>query len=118
MRCFQGRLFTVDGMIEDETPLKKEIYELIRYYVTTSVARRIEHILQAIKQACASEPPEIQTDRIHVKNGTYFIDGHFTSEKEYCMNRLPVAYVPDAAAPTRWLQFLDELLYLETFRIA
>ena len=59
MRCFQGRLFTVDGMIEDETSLKKEIYELIRCYVTTSVARRIEHILQAIKLACASEPPEI-----------------------------------------------------------
>lgn len=42
MRCFQGRLFTVDGMVEDEAPLKKEIYEQIRYYATTSVARRIE----------------------------------------------------------------------------
>ena len=71
MRCFQGRLFTVDGMVEDEAPLKKEIYEQIRYYATTSVARRIEHIMQAIKLACASEPPEIQTDRIHVRNGTY-----------------------------------------------
>ena len=49
MRCFQGRLFTVDGMVEDEAPLKKEIYEQIRYYATTSVARRIEHIMQAIK---------------------------------------------------------------------
>ena len=111
MRCFQGRLFTVDGMIEDEAPLKKEIYEQIRYYATTSVARRIEHIVQAIKLACASEPPEIQTDRIHVRNGTYFADGHFTPEKEYCMNRLPIAYVSDAPAPTRWLQFLNELLY-------
>ena len=106
MRCFQGRLFTVDGMIEDEAPLKKEIYEQIRYYATTSVARRIEHIMQAIKLACASEPPEIQMDRIHVRNGTYFADGHFTPEKEYCMNRLPIAYVSDAPAPTRWLQFL------------
>jgi putative DNA primase/helicase len=111
MRCFQGRLFTVDGMVEDEAPLKKEIYEQIRYYATTSVARRIEHIMQAIKLACASEPPEIQTDRIHVRNGTYFADGHFTPEKEYCMNRLPIAYVSDAPAPTRWLQFLNELLY-------
>ena len=49
MRCFQGRLFTVDGMVEDEAPLKKEIYEQVRYYATTSVARRIEHIMQAIK---------------------------------------------------------------------
>ena len=74
MRCFQGRLFTVDGMIEDEAPLKKEILnEQIRYYATTSVARRIEHIMQAIKLACASEPPEIQMDRIHVRNGTYFL---------------------------------------------
>ena len=113
MRCFQGRLFTVDGMIKDEAPLKKEIYEQIRYYATTSVARRIEHIMQAIKLACASEPPEIQTDRIHVRNGTYFADGHFTPEKEYCMNRLPIAYVPEAPAPTRWLQFLNELLYEE-----
>ena len=96
-----------------ETPLKKEIYEQIRYYATTSVARRIEHIVQAIKLACASEPPEIQTDRIHVRNGTYFVDGHFTPEKEYCMNRLPIAYVPEAPAPTRWLQFLNELLYEE-----
>ena len=111
MRCFQGRLFTVDGMVEDEAPLKKEIYEQIRYYASTSVARRIEHIVQAIKLACASEPPEIQTDRIHVRNGTYFVDGHFTPEKEYCMNRLPIAYVPDVPAPTRWLQFLNELLY-------
>ena len=37
MRCFQGRLFTVDGMIENEAPLKKEIYEQVRYYATTSV---------------------------------------------------------------------------------
>ncbi len=64
MRCFQGRLFTVDGMVEDEAPLKKEIYEQIRYYATTSVARRIEHIMQAIKLACASEAAG-DSDRPH-----------------------------------------------------
>ena len=114
MRCFQGRLFTVDGMIEDEAPLKKEIYEQVRYYATTSVARRIEHIMQAIKLACASEPPEIQTDRIHLQNGTYFLDERgFVPEKELCLNRLPVEYQPDAPAPTKWLEFLDGLLIPE-----
>ena len=24
---------------------------------------------------------------------TYFVDGHFTPEKEYCMNRLPIFFV-------------------------
>ena len=56
-------------------------------------------------------PPEIQTDRIHVANGTYFPEGRFTEEKEYCMNRLPVAYNPQAPAPERWVSFLDGLLY-------
>jgi putative DNA primase/helicase len=47
------------------------------------------------------------------KHGTYFLDGHFVPDKEYCMKRLPVAYQPDAPAPTRWLQFVEELLYPE-----
>ena len=68
-------------------------------------------LLQVIKLSCLSDPPEIQTDRIHVANGTYFTDGRFLPEKEYCMNRLPVTYDPDAPKPVRWLQFVNELLY-------
>lgn len=113
MRCFHDRLFTVDGMIDDEAAIKKEIYELVRAYVQSNVARKIDQLLQTIKLSCASEPPEIQTDRIHVANGTYFLDSSFTPDKEYCMNRLPVVYQPDAARPARWLQFLEELLYTE-----
>lgn len=113
MKCFRDRLFTVDGMIEDETTLKKEIYELVRDYLKSSVARKTDLLLQAVKLACASEPPEIQTDRIHVANGTYFMDGRFVSDKEYCLNRLTVAYQPNAPKPTQWLQFVSELLYPE-----
>ena len=51
-----------------------------------------------------------QIDRIHVSNGTYFIDGSFTVVKSYCNNRLTVAYNPDAPTPKKWLQFLSELL--------
>ena len=28
-----------------------------------------------------------------------------------CMNRLPVAYDPDASGLVRWLQFVNELIY-------
>ena len=111
MKCFHDKLFTVDGIIDDESGLKSEIYGLIRRYVTSSVARKIDMLLQVIKLSCLSDPPEIQTDRIHVANGTYFTDGRFFPEKEYCMNRLPVAYDPDAPKPVRWLQFVNELLY-------
>ena len=57
-------------------------------------------------------PPE--TDRIHLANGTLFLDGTFTEGKQEIVRcRLPVAYNPDAPTPTRWLAFLDGLLYPE-----
>ena len=55
-----------------------------------------------------------QLDRIHLQNGTYFLDEQgFVLEKELCLNRLPVEYQPDAPAPTKWLEFLDGLLIPE-----
>ncbi len=55
-----------------------------------------------------------QLDRIHLQNGTYFLDERgFVPEKELCLNRLPVEYQPDAPAPTKWLEFLDGLLIPE-----
>ena len=53
-------------------------------------------------------------DRIHLANGTLFLDGSFTEGKPDIVRcRLPVAYNPDAPTPTRWLAFLDGLLYPE-----
>ena len=39
---------------ENEAPLKKEIYEQVRYYATTSVARRIEHIMTSLTVSIAA----------------------------------------------------------------
>ena len=64
-----------------------------------------------------SEELPVQADRIHVKNGTLFLDGSFTEEKEFCLNRLPVTYQKDAPKPMRWLQFLTELLEEEDIPI-
>lgn len=54
-----------------------------------------------------------QTDRIHVANGTLYLDGTFSEEKQACRNRLKVAYHTDAPQPENWLRFLDDLLELE-----
>ena len=35
------------------------------------------------------------------------------SDKELCLNRLPVEYQADAAPPIQWLKFLDELVDFE-----
>ncbi len=113
MRCIHDHFYTVDGLVTDESRIKRDIFYEINEYLDSGVARKVDHLFNALKMAAYSEPMPLQTDRIHVANGTYHMNGTFTENKEFCMNRLAVKYVPDAPPPARWLQFLSELLYEE-----
>ena len=110
MKCVRGRLFTVDGLIEDEGQIGNLILEEISGCLTSGLSKVVANLLASIKLQAYSPPLPIETDRIHVANGTYFMDGRFSEEKSYCNNRLTVSYNPNASAPNRWLQFLSELL--------
>lgn len=94
----------------DESKLKRTIYEEISPWLSANVAKMVEQIFKALKLAAYADPLPTQYDRIHVANGTYFLNGTFKEEKEYCNNRLSVAYWADAPTPERWLQYLSELL--------
>ena len=113
MKCVRGRLFTVDGLIEDERQIGNLILEEISGVLTSGLSKVVTNLLASIKLQAYSPPLPIETDRIHVANGTYFMDGSFTPNKSYCNNRLTVAYNPNAPAPKKWLQFLSELLQPE-----
>ena len=113
MKCVRGRLFTVDGLIEDEGQIGNLILEEISGVLTSGLSKVVTNLLASIKLQAYSLPLPIETDRIHVANGTYFMDGSFTADKSYCNNRLTVSYNPDAPTPKRWLQFLSELLQPE-----
>ena len=110
MKCVRGRLFTVDGLIEDEGQIGNLILEEISRVLTSGLSKVVTNLLASIKLQAYSPPLPIETDRIHVANGTYFMDGSFTADKSYCNNRLTVSYNPNAPVPRRWLQFLSELL--------
>ena len=110
MRCINNRFYTVDGPLTDESKLKRTIYEEISPWLHAKVAQTVEQIIKALKLAAYTDPLPLQCDRIHVANGTCFLDGTFTEEKEYCGNRLSVSYRADAPAPEHWLCFLSELL--------
>ena len=110
MRCINDRFYTVDGPLPDESKLKRMIYEEISPWLHAKVAQTVEQVIKALKLAAYTDPLPLQCDRIHVSNGTYFLDGTFTEEKEYCNNRLSVSYRADASAPEHWLRFLSELL--------
>lgn len=113
MIAISGTFFTVDGRVTDEAKLMRDILEKIEPYVTSGLSRKVQNLLEALRLMCYSDPLPVETDRIHVANGTLFLDGTFREEKVFCMNRLPVSYDPAAPVPEKWFAFLQELLYPE-----
>ncbi|MFG6343847.1 MAG: DNA primase, partial [Lachnospiraceae bacterium] len=113
MKCIHSTFFDVNGAIGDAEQIKAEIYYKIAPYVTSGIAKKATTLLDALRIRCYSPPIPYQTDRIHVANGTYFLSGDFSAQKEFCMNRLPVKYLPGAPEPSRWLAFLGQLLVPE-----
>ncbi|MDM8108876.1 hypothetical protein QUV93_03205 [Phascolarctobacterium faecium] len=96
MKCVRGRLFTVDGIVEDEGEISQMILDEVRGCLTNGVAKAVSNLLASLKLMAYSPPLPVETDRIHVANGTYFLNGTFTEDKTYCNNRLKVAYNPNA----------------------
>lgn len=107
-----GIFYDIDGIVSEEK-LKKEIVDILKPYVKTNIVKKAKQVLDAIRYEVLCDSMPKHTDRVHFKNGTYFIDGGFIPEKEFCSNRLPVNYNPNAKEPVRWLKFLDELLFPE-----
>lgn len=71
MKCVRGRLFTVDGLIEDEGQIGNLILEEISGVLTSGLSKVVTNLLASIKLQAYSPPLPIETDRIHVANGTY-----------------------------------------------
>ena len=110
MKSVNGRFFTPDGRIDDENQLRKMIYDLLKPYISTNLTKRVSSLVEVLRMECCTENLPLHMDRIHVANGTLFLDGTFTEKKEFCQNRLPVFYDPAAPVPERWMKFMEELL--------
>lgn len=108
-----GAFFTKDGLVADENHLRKEVYDDIKHHITTGLWKKVGNLLEVLRMECCVDTLPLHEDRIHAANGTVFLDGSFSEEKDFCRNRLPVAYRPDAPEPSQWLVFLSQLLYPE-----
>ena len=113
MKCVRNRLFTVDGMIEDEGKIQQMILDEVMTCQSIGIAKKVKSLFDTVKLMAYSDPLPIETDRIHVANGTYFLNGTFTGDKTYCNNRMRVNYNPNAPQPQKWLHFLSDLLVSE-----
>ena len=110
MKCIRGRLFTVNGMVEDEGEIQQMILQEVMGCLTSGISKAVSGLFAALKLMAYSPSLPMETDRIHVANGTCFLNGEFTEKKAWCNNRLTVKYRPDAPRPELWLRFLSELL--------
>ena len=110
MVCVGGSFFTVEGRVAEEEGIRKQIYEMLLPHFTSGTARRATSLLETLKLEAYTPELPIQEDRIHVANGTLFLNGEFRTEKEFCRNRLPIRYDPNAPQPVIWLRFLSDLL--------
>ena len=75
----ENSFFTPEGRMTDEAPLKTEIYQIIEPYASTSVPKKIANIIELLKITAHIDDFPPQTDRIHVANGTLFLDGSFST---------------------------------------
>ena len=113
LMCLDQKLFDLDGEV-NENRLLHEIHQEIRYAARNDIAKKAKRMVEAIKIETYREEWDTQLDRIHLKNGTYYLDERgFVPDKELCLNRFPVEYQADAPAPAAWLNFLDGLLVPE-----
>lgn len=113
MMCLKQKLFDQNGEV-DEDALLYEVHSDLRDFVLDNLAKKEKQVLDALRIETYTPEWKPQLDRIHLQNGTYFLNERgFVPEKELCLNRLPVEYQPDAPAPTKWLEFLDGLLIPE-----
>ena len=74
MKCVHGKLYTVDGLISDEAALKREIFMEICDWVKSGTARKVEDLLKAVRMMAFADELPLHQDRIHVSNGTWYLD--------------------------------------------
>lgn len=80
LKCINGNFFGLDGLMPD-SELEKEIYGMIKTVVTKGVSKKVKQLVEVLRLEAYSEELPVQLDRIHVKNGTYFLDGTFSEKK-------------------------------------
>ena len=112
LKYVDGRYYSMDGYVPFED-LEGLILKEIEPYITKNIANKAAGLRDALKYYVKADKLPLHEDRIHFANGTYFLEGGFVPEKEFCANRLPVNYNADAKKPEKWLQFMNELLYEE-----
>lgn len=109
-KTINGNVRTIDGKQLDDAELLYQIQSEFKENILDNIAKRSKQLLDALKNATFSKLPPYDNN-IHFANGTYHVNTQsFENNKYWCINRLNVNYNNNAPRPTKWLNFLNELL--------
>lgn len=110
LKYIGGRFYSVDGE-ESGEDIKAKVGEMIfQSGIKSGIAAKTVNLYEALKLYCHSEPLSISSKEIHVRNGVLNINGNFSPQKCFCINRLNVEYVSTVGEPKHFLAYLAELL--------
>ena len=104
----ENSFFSVEGKVTDENALRAVIYRMVERFVVTGVSKKVDDIMKDLRIKAQVTGLLPQTDRVHVQNGTVFLDGSFIeAQNEIVRSRFPVRFNPKVKKPERWLKFLS-----------
>ena len=96
--------------------MRQTIYQQLEPFIVTGMSKKVDDIMKDLRIKAQVTGLLPQTDRVHVQNGTVFLDGSFSEAKnEIVRSRFPVRFNPKVNKPERWLKFLSELFGRRTF---
>ena len=110
LKSICGRFYTKDGIVHDESILKKQIFDLLSPHINSGLSKKITNLLEVLRIESRAEELPLQQDLVHVANGTLDLDKGFTEEKFFCQNRLPVNFNMTAPNPDYFLDYIYDLL--------
>ena len=82
IKCINGILYDIDRSIPNDE-MEKEILDIIEHYWTSGISAKVTAILSGFKMYTRSDPLPIKEDRVHFRNGTYFVNQKFINQKEF-----------------------------------
>ena len=109
MKYIDNKFITVDGEITLDK-VSAQIGNMLIPYVSTSLARKVKSLTDALKLYCHTDKLITCSDEIHLLNGILKTSGRFIPEKRFCVNRLNVHYKQNQTEPTVFLNFLSDML--------
>lgn len=110
----ENSFFTPAGRVTDENAMRQTIYQQLEPFIVTGMSKKVDDIMKDLRIKAQVTGLLPQTDRVHVQNGTVFLDGSFIEAKnEIVRSRFPVRFNPKVDKPEHWLRFLSELFWPE-----